>query len=166
MILATASAIQISTLAVAGVAAVAAIAAALIVRHSERKVWQRDLRLRIYSDCIANADRIQKGLLDYAAECENKDREAILSSKFATDVRKECGELSRTLLTNLADVQTFGAKSVKAAASTLGVAVSLATSTFSWTNAIDEAKPRTDAVVSALFEFRKTVRKSMKISEK
>jgi hypothetical protein len=70
MTLAAASAIEISTLVVAGLAAVTSVAGlfvnAYLTRGSEHKTWQRDLRIRIYSDCVSVGNRFWLLLFDLA----------------------------------------------------------------------------------------------------
>jgi hypothetical protein len=124
MILAETPSVQWWTLGVAVLAGLASGGgikfAAFFSQQTEHKTWQRDLRVRIYSETTSCADRMMQLLTSYSANVhvrsiDDAERERIELAHVA-----EYRALRMELSGRVNDVQTFGSLKVGAASVALG----------------------------------------------
>ena len=120
MMLGAASTIQIATLVVAGLAVGTSLAGifinAFLTRRSEHKTWQRDLRIRIYTDCVAFGDKFMLLMFDLARARADPNADQGVAAQTEVDIRRQVFDLVRELSTVSAAAQTFGSDSVGVAA--------------------------------------------------
>jgi hypothetical protein len=142
--IATTSGIQIATLVVAAVAVISSFAGPYYVarfsNRSEHRVWQRGVRMRVYSNLAQAAD-------EYAEQL----------SRFPPMSREERAEDARALGRKISDVDTFGSEAVRVAAMNLLRESAL--------TIVDESKEQTNATIHEVYAFRDAVRASLKIDD-
>ncbi len=164
------SAIQIWTLILAGLAVAASIGGTIYnaktASASEHKVWQRDLRVRIYSECTAVAEEFVTLLTSFAANVHQSKRSQASHSKEVEQIRR-VAELRIELMTKTDEVQTFGAKTVATSAVHLSKTVLQSSD-----NMVCDPVPDLDSMKvflapsgTALGQFRTAVRESLKMSD-
>jgi len=145
MIGATASGIQVATLCVAVLAVGASFAGPYFVARfstkTERKVWQRDQRVKIYSNYAAAGDEFSDLLQNHP-----------------TQIGQERLDALNVLYRKLSDVRTFGSLDVKKAAFKHFKECAMV-----FKDALLDQTGRD--VDTALGEFRDAVRKSLKIDD-
>ncbi len=102
-----ASMIQVWTLVVAGVAAAAGLIGifynAYSTRKAEHETWQRDLRLRLYSECSNQADVLLKAIIALQIDLPDALRHGPGSR--VSDLQLELGN-------KVSEIETFGATRV------------------------------------------------------
>jgi class 3 adenylate cyclase len=142
-VIATASGIQIATLSVAALAVVTSFAGPYLVARfsvrSEYKVWQRDLRVRIYSNLATAADEYVK-LLNQTPRPDRDQRITKL----------------RALNSSMVDVDTYGSLSVRHEALRLFKECAMI---------VFAENPDQKAMTEAISDYRVAVRHSLKISD-
>jgi hypothetical protein len=145
VIVASASGIQIATLLVAGLAVISSFIGPYYVAkfsvRSEHKVWQRGLRVQIYSELADAADQYERTLRRAPPPSPNERMAAF-----------------DALGAKVTDVDTFGSLKVGKAA----LEILRETGISIYASDIDTA--RSD-VSGAISEFRKTVRDSLQIDD-
>ena len=168
--MASVSAIQIWTLVVAGLAVVASVAGifvnARIARKSEHDVWQRDLRVRLYSECTGKAEEYITLLTSYASNVHRTYRDQA-SMGLELEHLAKVRHLRIDIVNKVNEVQTFGSNDVSASAVALGRVILDASTNIVAVFPIPSLDTMRDELAKpgkSLTEFRSTVRKSLEIS--
>ncbi len=164
------STIQIWTLIVAGLAAIFSLGSAIytgwVSQRSEHRVWQRDLRVRIYSECTAVAEEFITLLTSFSANAHRTYRDQASHNEELEHLTK-VRQFRIDLVNKINEVQTFGANEVSSAGFLLGQALLHALDVI-----VNDPVPDLNTVRaelakpgSSLVDFRSSVRKSLKISD-
>jgi hypothetical protein len=169
MMLASASAIQIWTLAVAGLAVGTSLAGifinAFLVRRSEHKTWQRDLRIRIYTDCVAFGDKFLLLMFDLARARADPNADQGVAAQTEVDIRRQVFDLVRELSAVSAATQTFASDSVGVAALGWVWAIKDAVDHSVPGTTLEEGEIHNAIAGTALTNLRVAIRRSMNISD-
>jgi hypothetical protein len=180
MIFADTSAVQWLTLGVAGIAAAASAAAvvfgalsaartakftARFAQLSEHQVWQRDLRVRIYSDCTASSDQMMQLMTLYSGNVHSTLKNEVERRNAELEHLREYGALRMDLSSRVNEVQTFGSLRVGAAAVALGQGLILAADTIINIHHVplDATKELLDKTQVLFNSFRLEVRASLRV---
>ena len=156
------------TLIVAGLAAAFSLGSAVYTgwfsRRSEHKIWQRDLRVRIYGECAYVAEELLHLLTSYT-----ENRHTASSNQVSTELEHiaKVRQLRIEMVGKGSEVYTFGAEDVLETTKALVEAVYGACSAI-----VSEEMPDIKMVRSELAKvgltianFRMSVRGSLKISQ-
>jgi len=162
--------IQIGTLVAALVAAFGTIGGAIWVARftqaSEHRKWERDLRIRIYSQCTERADEFELCLRDYVFDLDNPDPDIKdpIEKRFAE--RSKMVEQLKLQTISSADIRTFGALAVVDAVDTMHEAFSnAAVKTNTNKHSTQELAEAIDVAAACTIAFRFAVRKSLEIDD-
>ena len=169
MIVAGASAVQIATLVVAGLAVAASVVGIVLNTYfssrSEHQAWKRDLRVRKYSDCIEAAEKLFTLLGDFDHNRIQTGNDGAVRVNITNDDITVAVELSAVLLDSVIDVMTFGARSVGNKAVEMHAGLSNAAELAVTGMPMDEFKTGLEVGQDALIAFRSAVRKSLRVND-